>query len=154
MCGTVTTGLRGAPAKEILICAKQSSALYDTAIFDDPITFQTENGCLDLNQSLDEQGLAFYSGGICLWKTMPITDIAKHHYLKLDRFLGCVFSITVNGRNAGVALAPPYLIDITEYLVSGDNTVMVTAFSTMHNHMKSIPTDYNLKRERDNPSKF
>ena len=135
-----------AASKEIMICAKQSSAIYDTAIFDDPITFQTEKGCLDLNKSLDEQGLEFYSGGICLWKIMQITDIFKHHYLKLDRSLGCAFSITVNGCDAGVSLASPYLIDITEHLVSGDNTVMVTAFSTMYNHMKSIPTDYNYKR--------
>ena len=40
-------------------------------------------------------------------------------------------------------LTSPYRCEITDYLRDGDNLIEVRAYNTLHNHMKTIPTQYN-----------
>jgi hypothetical protein len=56
--------------------------------------------------------------------------------------------VAVNGKAAATLLTPPYRVEITPYLQDGQNEIELRAFNTMHNHMKTIPTNFNGKIKR------
>ena len=53
--------------------------------------------------------------------------------------------VTVNGRRAGAVWCPPYSVDVTELLKSGENTLRIQVGNTAINHMagRALP-DYRL----------
>lgn len=71
---------------------------YDTAIFNDPVQFETDNGVYDCEKSFDEQGLGFYSGGICLKKKFSVEKNGKRQFFAADPAIGCAASVLVNGK--------------------------------------------------------
>jgi hypothetical protein len=112
------------------------------------VQFETENGVYDCEKPFDEQGLAFYSGGICLKKKFCVKKDGKRQFFAADPAIGCAASVLVNGESVATLLTPPYRVEITPYLCDGENEIEVRAFNTMHNHMKTIPTNFNSKIER------
>ena len=136
-------------ATEIKVCVQQRAGCYDTAVFDSPITFRTQRGCYDFGMSFDEQGLGFYSGGIRFRKTLDINSDGGRVFFEADYSVGCSMEVWVNGVRAGVMLTQPYRIEITELLKKGVNDIEVVSYNTPHNHMKTIPTNYNPKITRD-----
>ena len=140
--------ITAAASTQVLLCAKQAAGQYDTAIFDGPVQFETENGAYDCERSFDEQGLAFYSGGVCLKKKISVKKNGKRQFFAADSAIGCAFEVLVNGKPVATLLTPPYRCEITPYLCDGENEIEVRAFNTMHNHMKTIPTCFNNKIQR------
>ena len=132
----------------VLLCAKQSAGQYDTAIFNDPVQFETGEGIYDCEKPFDEQGLGFYSGGIYLKKQITVTKNGKRHFFLADSAIGCAFEVYVNGQKAATLLTQPYRIEITPYLCDGQNEIEIRAYNTPHNHMKTIPTNFNFKIQR------
>jgi hypothetical protein len=53
--------------------------------------------------------------------------------------------VWVNGRRAGSVWCPPYHIDVTEFLKSGENSLRIVVANTAINHMagRALP-DYRL----------
>lgn len=140
--------LQVARATRITIHAEQRYGCYDTAIFNAPIIFKTRNGIYDLNRSFDEQGLDFYSGGIRLKKSVDICADDGRVFFEADDSIGCAMEVKVNGSRAAVMLTQPYRADITDLAHSGTNEIEVIAYNTPHNHMKTIPSNYNAPRAR------
>ena len=140
--------LTATASAQVLLCAKQTAGQYDTAIFNDPVQFETGEGIYDCEKPFDEQGLEFYSGGICLKKKFCVKKDGKRQFFEIDPAIGCAASVLVNGESVATLLTPPYRVEITPYLCDGENEIEVRAFNTMHNHMKTIPTNFNSKIER------
>ena len=68
---------------------------------------------------------------------------AEKHEVWLD--LGGVSSsaeVHVNGKPAGVKLAPPYRVDISRLVLPGANRIEVLVYSALSNHYQTIPTRY------------
>lgn len=50
--------------------------------------------------------------------------------------------VHVNGRSAGIRVAPPWRVDISKYVKPGDNRIEVLVYNTLANHYFTIPTRY------------
>jgi len=50
--------------------------------------------------------------------------------------------VRVNGRSAGVRVAPPWRWDVTRFVSRGKNRVEVVVYNTLANHYSTIPTRY------------
>jgi hypothetical protein len=50
--------------------------------------------------------------------------------------------VRVNGKLAGVRVAPPWTIDISELVKAGDNRIEVLVCNTLANHYCTVPTNY------------
>ena len=87
-------------------------------------------------------GLLSYSGGAVYSQEFEWNE-RKPGKAVLD--LGEVASaavLSVNGKEAGVRLSPPYSFDITRHLKQGTNRIAVTVYNTAANHYTTIPTDF------------
>ncbi len=139
----------GTSALEITLFARESEGLHDTALLTDPIEFQTASGIYDVGRSASEQGLDFYSGGISLRKTLTVARTDNRTFLVVKQDFGSAAEVFINGKHAAVLLTPPYRCDVTKLIREGENDVEVRVFSDLHNHMKTIPTNYNEKIDVD-----
>ena len=50
--------------------------------------------------------------------------------------------VHVNGKPAGVGMAPPWRFDVTRLVVEGENRIEVKVVNTLANHMSTYPTRY------------
>ena len=50
--------------------------------------------------------------------------------------------IRVNGRAAGFLVTPPWKVDISEQVTSGENRLEILVYNTLANHYSTIPTRY------------
>jgi hypothetical protein len=50
--------------------------------------------------------------------------------------------VHVNGKLAGVKLAPPWTVNISNFVKPGDNRIEVLVYNTLANHYQTIPTRY------------
>ena len=55
--------------------------------------------------------------------------------------------VRVNGRSAGIRVAPPWTLDIFEFVQAGENRLEILVYNTLANHYRTIPTRY-----RGNPT--
>jgi len=100
-------------------------------------------GEIDLGDWSKTGGLKSYSGGAWYRKTISIDEEAIKDDLQID--LGDLVSsaqLFVNGKNAGIRLAPPWTFDITGLAEKGSNDIEVLIYNTLSNHYTSIPTRY------------
>ncbi len=95
----------------------------------------------------ESEGLAFYSGGIRYTQTICLPPLEEGRRVWLD--LGEVVSaavVEINGRPAGSLAAPPFRLDITDFMKDGENDIGVTVYNTLYNHYRTIPTKYNRRQ--------
>ena len=99
---------------------------------------------------LGSQGsaLACYSGGVWYRKTLTLSppQVESRVILDLGRVVATA-EVRVNGRSAGVRVAPPWQLDITELLQPGDNRLEVLVYNALSNHYRTIPTRYRGESE-------
>ena len=50
--------------------------------------------------------------------------------------------VRVNGKRAGIRVAPPWRIDISDCVKLGENTLEVLVYNTLANHYQTIPSRY------------
>ena len=107
------------------------------------ITFDCGEGLFPAGDWSLCEGLACYSGGAAYVRTLPPLD-ADGGDVILD--LGEVCSsaeVLVNGKSAGVRIAPPYRFDITDFLKKdGENELRIEVYNTLANFYLAIPTRY------------
>ena len=48
--------------------------------------------------------------------------------------------VRVNGKSAGIKVAPPWRVDISKHTQQGENRLEVLVFNTLGNHYVTIPT--------------
>ena len=50
--------------------------------------------------------------------------------------------VHVNGKKAGIRVAPPWTVDITDCVKAGENRIEILVYNTLANHYLTIPTNY------------
>jgi hypothetical protein len=113
------------------------------AVFPDSIRLDCGRGSVVLGDWSQVGVLECYSGGAWYRKVIKLTEEQAGASSTLD--LGNVVAtaeVRVNGRLAGIRVAPPWRVDISEQVSTGENRIEVLVFNTLANHYQTIPTRY------------
>ena len=100
-------------------------------------------GIISTGDWSETDGLRSYSGGAFYSKTITVEAGDLKNNIEID--LGDVVSsaeVFVNGRSAGVKVAPPWTFDISGYVREGKNEIKVLIYNTLANNYTAIPTRY------------
>ena len=128
-------------ASVIWLRIKQERGFYGCAAILEPVSFRTVTGKIQIPISEEKEGLQFYSGGLKLTGEIEITTTGRIG-LELP-FPECAVRVCINGKEAGVVLTSPQICDISKNIRTGTNKVEVYVYNSLHNHMKTIPTNFN-----------
>lgn len=131
---------QGSAPMTVAIRLIQRHGQYECGMILEPITFQWGVGRLAAGEWYAVDGLRYYSGGILYRKTFLLSH-KEVTVLDLGR-VGCACTVQVNGRKAGVLVAPPYRLDVTELIQPGENRVEILVHNTLYNFMSSLPSAY------------
>ncbi|HPG41194.1 MAG TPA: glycosyl hydrolase [bacterium] len=82
--------------------------------------------------SWKEQGLPFYADGVAYSKTFSLSSGFKYT-VNLNKWVGSVASVQVNGADAGIIGWQPYTVDISSLVKDGENQVTVVVYGTLKN---------------------
>jgi hypothetical protein len=113
------------------------------AVFPEPIRLECGPGLTTLGDWSKSGVLECYSGGAWYRKTVSLSSEQVHGKVTLD--LGKVVAtaeVRINGEPAGIRVAPPWRVDISQQVRPGDNRIEVLVFNTLANHYTTIPTRY------------
>lgn len=127
----------------VIITAMPDKDYSGPAFFVEPVKITCEQGEMPVGNWADFGALRFYSGGIQYSKDIEIPAAMLGRKLELD--LGMVDAtceVKVNGQSVDVLMNPPYKLDITKYVKTGNNKVEVLVYSTLSNHYQTIPSAY------------
>jgi hypothetical protein len=88
-------------------------------------------------------GLKSYSGGAWYRKTIEIDsgDLKDRLVIDLEDLVSSA-EMFVNGKSAGIRLAPPWTFDISGYVTGGKNDIEVLVYNTLANNYVAVPTRY------------
>jgi len=131
-----------APAK-VELRIRQERGSYAGAALVEPIAFDCAPGLLETGDWSRIEGLSSYSGGAWYRREVTLSPDQAKGRIWLD--LGEVSAsaeVTVNGRRAGVKLAPPFRLEVTGLMTAGRNHLAVLVYSALSNHYQTIPTRY------------
>jgi hypothetical protein len=132
------------PHKGEIVMISQPNIGYDgAAFFLEPIKIKCDSGLMSLGNWSDCGALKFYSGGMSYKKHIKIKNDIKYDKVLFD--LGCVDAsceVFVNSKRVGILMNPPYSLDITDWIVTGDNEVEIIVYSSLSNHYQTIPSPY------------
>ena len=131
-----------APAP-VAIRLEQERGSYAGAALPEPVAFDCGPGMLGAGDWSRIEGLSSYSGGAFYRRTVRLGPEQLRGTVTLD--LGKVSAsaeVRVNGKTAGIKLAPPYRVDISKFVQSGGNRIEVLVYSSLTNHYQTIPTRY------------
>jgi hypothetical protein len=113
------------------------------AAIPDPIRLECRPGTFAAGDWSQNDGLASYSGGAWYRRSVTLTAEQAQGRVVLD--LGRVVAsaeVHVNGRTAGVKVAPPWTLDVSTHVRPGENRIEVLVYNTLANHYSTIPTRY------------
>ena len=138
--GVVTLPQVRAEASTVALRVRQRPGVYAGAVFTDPVAFDCEEGVIGLGD-WSSAGLASYSGvgvyGVDV--ALDETQAAQRVHLELGRVRSAA-EVFVNGQSAGVKIAGPFTLDITEQVRAGTNRIDIEVANTLANHMSTYPT--------------
>lgn len=127
----------------VALRVEQDRGDYGGAAFADFIKLDCGPGKLGPGDWSKSGVLETYSGGAWYRKTVTLSAEQAKSRVTVD--LGSVAAsaeIRVNGKPAGIKLAPPWTLDITKLVTSGENRIEVLVSNTLANHYVTIPTHY------------
>jgi hypothetical protein len=113
------------------------------AVFPEPIRLECGTGLAALGDWSKVGALECYSGGARYRTSVTLTprqtggNIALH----LGRVVATA-EVRVNGQLAGIRVAPPWTVDISQLVQAGENRIEILVFNTLANHYTTIPTHY------------
>ena len=113
------------------------------AVFPEPLRLECGPGIAALGDWSKAGVLECCSGGAWYRKTVTLTPQQVRGEITLD--LGKVVAtaeVRVNGKLAGIRVAPPWRVDISKQAKAGENRVEVLVFNALANHYLTIPTRY------------
>jgi len=113
------------------------------AVIPEPVIVETGTGVMPLGDWSRMGILNNYSGGVRYQTSTVLTAEQAGGKVELD--LGQVVAtaeVHVNGRKAGVKVAPPWRVDVSGLLKAGENIVEVLVYNTLANHYQTIPSRY------------
>jgi hypothetical protein len=119
---------------------EQERGCYAGATLPEYIKLDCGAGQIALGDWSKIDGLLSYSGGAWYRKTVKI-PAAKQVTLNLGEVVASA-EVRVNGRCAGIKVAPPWTLDITKFVKSGENRIEALVCNTLANHYTTVPTRY------------
>jgi hypothetical protein len=117
----------------VAIRVEQERGSYAGAAFAEPVAFECGSGTIGAGDWSRIDGLSSYSGGAWYRKSVTLSTDQLRRPAWLD--LGMVSSsaeIVVNGKHAGVKLSPPYRVEISKFLKTGENRIEVLVYSAIY----------------------
>jgi hypothetical protein len=127
----------------VAIRVEQTRGDYGGAAFSDFIRLECGAGETKLGDWSKSGVLETYSGAAWYRKSFPLTAAQATSKVTLD--LGEVTAsaeVLVNGKTAGIKVAPPWTLDISSFVQPGENRIEVLVCNTLANHYVTIPTHY------------
>jgi len=132
-----------APGVVVALRVEQERGQYDGAAFPEPIALDCVPGQITAGDWSAKGALAQYSGGAWYRKTVMLPACGDDERVILDLGGVCATAeIRVNGRAAGFLVTPPWKVDISEQVTSGENRLEILVYNTLANHYSTIPTRY------------
>jgi hypothetical protein len=128
---------------KVALRIEQARGCYGGAALTDPVTLECAAGRMPLGDWSKAGALECYSGGAWYRKSVTLTPEQARGAITLD--LGKLVStaeVRVNGQPAGIRIAPPWRVDISQQAKPGDNRIEVLVYNTLANHYLTIPTNY------------
>ena len=135
--------LRSPRAAVVALRVSPGTGASGAAVFHEPVRLECESGVTTLGDWSKTGALECYSGGAWYRKTVTLTREQTRGAVTLD--LGRVAAtaeVRVNGQVAGVRVAPPWRVDISEQVKPGENRIEALVFNTLANHYLTVPTRY------------
>jgi hypothetical protein len=126
---------------DICLLVEADEGFNGGAIFASPVGFSVSEGLLQAGDWSSAGSLLHYSGGIRYRKEVTVPEGAGRVLLDLGRIVATC-EVKVGGKDAGVMIAPPYRVDVTDLVHPGPNEVEVLVYSTLANHYQTVPTPY------------
>ena len=133
-----------AASSQIVLKIDYQAGYTDGAALPQYIKQTCGEGSIKLGDWSEIDGLRAYSGGAWYRKTIDI-EPSKISGGKIEMSLGEVVSsaeLIVNGKSAGIKLAPPYRYNITKLARPGENQIEVLVYNTLSNNFIGTPTRY------------
>lgn len=127
----------------VALRVEQQRGDYGGAAFTDFIRLECDAGELSPGDWSKAGVLETYSGGAWYRRTVPLTAQQANGVVMLD--LGQVAAsaeVLVNGKPAGIKVAPPWRLELSSLLTAGDNRIEILVCNTLANHYVTIPTHY------------
>ncbi len=144
--GQLATARVAKPSRVPVVVAlriEQKRGDYGGAALDDYIRLDCGAGELNLGDWAKAGVLETYSGGAWYRRTISLTTEQTRGKVTLD--LGSVAAsaeVLVNGKPAGVKVAPPWRLDVSSLVEPGENRIEILVCNTLANHYVTIPTHY------------
>ncbi len=96
---------------------------------------------------LTSQGLPFFAGNITLKKKVNLSkDELRGAYFKLEKLASVIAGVKVNGKDAGKVMWKPYTVNISDFVVEGENEIEITLTTALRNllgpHHSNIGEQY------------
>ncbi|MEN6609154.1 MAG: glycosylhydrolase-like jelly roll fold domain-containing protein, partial [Bryobacteraceae bacterium] len=140
---TATVAHVSTTTENVTLRVNQQRGVYGGAAIAEPIALECGPGKIAPGDWSLIDGLASYSGGAFYKKTITLTARQAQGRVVLD--LGKVSAsveVRVNGQKTGVRVAPPWKVDLSRHVRSGENRIELLIFNTLANHYQTIPTRY------------
>jgi hypothetical protein len=83
-----------------------------------------------------DQGMPFYAHGVKYAKQCQISTAelkSKRFAVQLGRWSGTIAKVNVNGKSVGEIAFAPFELDVTRFLKSGKNDIVVTVYGSLKN---------------------
>jgi hypothetical protein len=128
---------------KVAIRMEQSRGNYGGAALPEPILLECITGVAQTGDWSQGSVLEHYSGGAWYRKTIKLSDAQVLSRTILD--LGDVVAtaqVRVNGEDAGILVAPPWRLDISNHVKKGSNKMEILVYNTLSNHYQTIPSRY------------
>jgi hypothetical protein len=131
-----------APAS-VALRIQQDRGCYGGAALAEPITLECGPGLMTPGDWSQAGVLENYSGGAWYRKTVNLTadQIGTGVMLNMGDVVATA-EVHINGQLAGVRVAPPWNLDVTQYVKPGQNRIEILVYNTLANHYVTIPTRY------------
>lgn len=109
----------------------------------EPVRLDCGIGTIALGDWSKGSALQCYSGGVWYRKKVTLSppQVGGRVMLDLGRVVATA-ELRVNGQSAGIRVAPPWQLDITEFVKAGDNHLEILVYNTLANHYRTVPTRY------------
>jgi len=83
--------------------------------------------------SWTDQGCPFYAGRMAYTQTFACRQVPARYAVEILESPGVVARVDVNGQSAGYIGWQPWRLDVTDRIVTGENSVTVTLFGSLKN---------------------
>ena len=122
---------------------EQERGYYGGSALPEPITLECGSGIMAAGDWSQAGVLQSYSGGAWYRKTVDLTPQQIRYKVLLNMAeVVATAQVHINGRLAGIRVAPPWKVDVSEFVKPGLNRVEILIYNTLANHYLTIPTRY------------